>query len=60
MTPSSPGNSAGFHGFTPALAALIHAKMEGSPLFMADLVRDLRNRQVIAEQQSGERAGLRV
>ena len=34
--------------FPDALAALVHAKTEGNPLFMADLVRDLRDRGVIA------------
>jgi len=37
--------------FSPALAALIHAKTEGNPLFMTDLVRYLRDRGVIAEDQ---------
>jgi serine/threonine protein kinase/predicted ATPase len=34
--------------FPVGFAKLIHAKTEGSPLFMADLVRYLRNHQVIA------------
>ena len=38
------------HRFPPALAALIHAKTEGSPLFMADVVRDLRDSGSLAEQ----------
>jgi TolB-like protein/Tfp pilus assembly protein PilF len=40
------------HAFPPDFAKLIHAKTEGSPLFMADLVRYLRDRNVIA-QSSG-------
>jgi predicted ATPase len=39
------------HRFPPELPALIHAKTEGSPLFMVDMVRYLQDRQVIAEQQ---------
>lgn len=35
------------HRFAPSLAALIHAKTEGNPLFMTDLVRSLRDRGVI-------------
>ena len=31
------------HRFPPDFSALIHAKTEGSPLFMADLVRYLRD-----------------
>ena len=37
--------------FPPELSALIHSKTEGNPLFMADLVRYLRDQGVIAEQQ---------
>ncbi len=37
------------HAFPPDFARLIHAKTEGSPLFMADLVRYLRDRNVIAQ-----------
>ncbi|AHG89694.1 transcriptional activator domain-containing protein [Gemmatirosa kalamazoonensis] len=37
------------HDFPPSLAALIHAKTEGSPLFMADLLRDLRTRGVVSD-----------
>jgi hypothetical protein len=33
------------------LAALIHAKTEGSPLFMVDLLRHMRDRQVLAQEQ---------
>jgi serine/threonine protein kinase/predicted ATPase len=40
------------HSFPRDFARLIHAKTEGSPLFMADLVRYLRGRGVIA-QSSG-------
>ena len=39
------------HQFPAELPALIHAKTEGSPLFMADLVRYLRDRQVIAHEK---------
>ena len=39
------------HRFSPELPAVIHAKTEGSPLFMVDLVRYLRARQVIAQEQ---------
>ncbi|MFN0120615.1 MAG: serine/threonine-protein kinase PknK, partial [Blastocatellia bacterium] len=35
--------------FPPEFPQLIHAKTEGSPLFMADLVRYLRDRGVIAQ-----------
>jgi serine/threonine protein kinase/tetratricopeptide (TPR) repeat protein len=41
------------HHFPPDLPKLIHAKTEGNPLFMVDLVRYLRDRGVI-EQRSGE------
>ena len=40
------------HRFPAEFPKLIHAKTEGSPLFMADLVRYLRDRNVIA-QSSG-------
>jgi len=39
------------HRFPNELPALIHAKTEGNPLFMSDLVRYLRDRQVIAKEQ---------
>lgn len=39
------------HRFPAELPTLIHSKTEGNPLFMADLVRYLRDRGVIAEQQ---------
>jgi serine/threonine protein kinase/tetratricopeptide (TPR) repeat protein len=41
------------HDFPPTLAALIHGKTEGSPLFMVDLVRDLRDREVIVPAENG-------
>jgi serine/threonine protein kinase/tetratricopeptide (TPR) repeat protein len=37
------------HTFPAELPALIHSKTEGSPLFMVDMVRYLRDRNVIAE-----------
>ncbi|MDX2029616.1 MAG: protein kinase [Blastocatellia bacterium] len=37
------------HRFPPEFPRLVHAKTEGSPLFMADLIRYLRDREVIAE-----------
>jgi hypothetical protein len=39
------------HRFPPAFGAFVHAKTEGSPLFMADLVRYLRDSGSIAEEQ---------
>jgi predicted ATPase len=39
------------HRFPPEFPKLIHAKTEGNPLFMADLVRYLRARNVLAEQE---------
>jgi tetratricopeptide (TPR) repeat protein len=38
------------HRFPPELPALIHAKTEGNPLFMADLAHYLRDRGVIATE----------
>jgi len=38
------------HQFPPQFATLVHSKTEGSPLFMSDLVRYLRDRGVIAQQ----------
>ena len=38
------------HGFPKEFASLIFAKTEGSPLFMADVVRYLRDRKVIGEE----------
>jgi adenylate cyclase len=37
------------HRFPAELPKLIHAKTEGNPLFMADLIRYLRDRTVIAQ-----------
>jgi predicted ATPase len=39
------------HRFPEGLAALVHAKTEGNPLFMGDLLRHLRARQVLAQDQ---------
>jgi predicted ATPase len=39
------------HRFPEELADLIHAKTEGNPLFMVDLLRHLRDRQVLAQEQ---------
>jgi predicted ATPase len=39
------------HGFPEEFAALIHARTEGSPLFMVDLLRYLRDRQVLTQEQ---------
>ena len=39
------------HSFPPAFASFIHAKTEGTPLFMADLVRYLHDSGCIAEEQ---------
>jgi tetratricopeptide (TPR) repeat protein len=39
------------HRLPPDFSSLIHAKTEGSPLFMADLVRYLRDSGGIVEQQ---------
>ncbi|MCW5967955.1 MAG: protein kinase [Blastocatellales bacterium] len=36
------------HRFDPEFAALLHQKTEGNPLFVTDLVRELRERGVIA------------
>ncbi len=41
------------HRFPAALAALVHAKTEGSPLFMADLVRYLVSSGAIAPDGDG-------
>lgn len=35
------------HQFPPLIASLIHTRTEGSPLFMVDLLRDLRSRGVL-------------
>ena len=39
------------HCFPEEFAALVHARTEGSPLFMVDLLRYLRDRQVLAQEQ---------
>src|SRR5262249_34954582 len=39
------------HRFPEGLAALIHGKTEGNPLFMVHLLHHLRDRQVIAQEQ---------
>jgi adenylate cyclase len=39
------------HGFPPEFAGVLHARTEGSPLFMVDVVRDLRDRHVIEMRQ---------
>ena len=41
------------HCFPTALAHLVHAKTEGSPLFMADLIRYLANKGTIAQDSDG-------
>jgi tetratricopeptide (TPR) repeat protein len=41
------------HRFPAALADVIHRRTEGSPLFMVDLLRYLRDQRVIAEEQGG-------
>ena len=46
------------HRFPPAFPQLIHAKTEGSPLFMADLMRYLRDRGVIAKEESRQDVGV--
>jgi predicted ATPase len=38
------------HAFPPGLAALIHRRTDGQPLFVADLVRELRRRDVLRQQ----------
>jgi predicted ATPase len=38
------------HAFPPSLSSRIHEKTEGNPLFMADLVRFLRDRGVLLEE----------
>lgn len=38
------------HAFSPEFADLVHARTEGSPLFMVELLRYLRERGVIAER----------
>ena len=41
------------HRFPPSFAAFVHAKTEGSPLFMVDLLRYLRARSVIIAENGG-------
>jgi predicted ATPase len=41
------------HGFPEEFAALVHARTEGSPLFMADLLRYLRDRKILSFEQGG-------
>jgi predicted ATPase len=38
------------HRLPPEMAEVIHAKTEGSPLFMVDLLRYFRDRQIIARE----------
>jgi serine/threonine protein kinase/predicted ATPase/GTPase SAR1 family protein len=38
------------HAFPPGFAELIHHRTEGNPLFMTDVLRDLRRRQVIQQR----------
>jgi tetratricopeptide (TPR) repeat protein len=38
------------HTFPPGFAAIIHQRTDGNPLFMADLIRDLRRRQIVRQQ----------
>jgi len=37
------------HAFPHSFASMIHARTEGHPLFMADVLRDLRRRQIIQQ-----------
>jgi predicted ATPase/tRNA A-37 threonylcarbamoyl transferase component Bud32 len=39
------------HAFPEGLAQLIHQRTEGHPLFVADLLRDLKRRQVITQKE---------
>jgi predicted ATPase len=41
------------HHFPEEFAAVLHTRTEGNPLFMVDLVRDLRCRGVIVREQRG-------
>jgi tetratricopeptide (TPR) repeat protein len=45
------------HALPDAFAALIHEKTEGSPLFMVDLVRYLRDREVLVNSDGRWRLG---
>jgi len=38
------------HAFPPGFAGVIHDRTEGNALFMADVLRDMRRRQVIQQQ----------
>jgi tetratricopeptide (TPR) repeat protein len=38
------------HGFPSDFARLVHERSEGNPLFMADLLRDLRRRQQVQQR----------
>jgi predicted ATPase len=38
------------HAFPSGLASLIHTRTEGNPLFMADILRELRRRQVVQQK----------
>jgi predicted ATPase/GTPase SAR1 family protein len=40
------------HSFPEGLAALIHQRTEGNPLFMSDVLRDLRRRQIIQQKEN--------
>jgi predicted ATPase len=39
------------HDFPADFASFVHARTEGHPLFMADLLRTLRDRQIVGQQQ---------
>jgi predicted ATPase/predicted Ser/Thr protein kinase len=41
------------HAFPPDFARLVHARTEGSPLFLAELLRYLRDRGVLADRGGG-------
>ncbi len=64
LTPSEIANYVDLefprHQFTPSFPDLIHARTEGSPLFMGDLLRYLRAREVIAPANGGWRLGQSV
>ena len=38
------------HAFPPGFARVIHHRTEGNPLFMADVLRDLKRRQILRQQ----------
>ena len=44
------------HAFPTGFAALVHAKTDGNPLFMVDLLQYLRDRHVLAEDGGALRA----